>query len=282
MHFLAYQMPASLAGQKNGLLDPMLLVDSHLRGFKIAVPAADPFGALMWAAYRDGVPLDATGIYRSYGQQVTLFESRYSPDISKALRKSDGTPLDARRYEGQTWYRFQGASAAVPGTSIHGWGMAVDFAMQADEDPEPESLNQSTVTWLEAKALDYGWSWELVSELWHLRVVTGDAVTVAVQDWIAAGRPAWGNSAPTPPVPDPTPEATLKDMPTLKQGATGNAVVTLQTLLIQRGIWSDKPANRDGVFGSGTDAGVRKFQSARHITVDGVVGGQTWAELGHA
>lgn len=83
------------------------------------------------------------------------------------------------------------------------------------------------------------------------------------------------------PIPPPVGDTYLTNMPNLQQGASGNAVVTLQTLLIQRGLWTDKPANRDGVFGSGTDKGVRDFQASRHITVDGKVGSETWNELGH-
>jgi peptidoglycan hydrolase-like protein with peptidoglycan-binding domain len=77
------------------------------------------------------------------------------------------------------------------------------------------------------------------------------------------------------------PEVALKDMPTVKKGSTGNAVVTLQSLLIQRGYMSDKPANRDGAFGDGTHNVVVKYQQDKGLSVDGVVGSQTWGRLGY-
>jgi hypothetical protein len=86
---------------------------------------------------------------------------------------------------------------------------------------------------------------------------------------------------PIPPQPTPTPEVALKDMPTVKKGSTGNAVVTLQSLLIQRGYMSDKPANRDGAFGDGTHNVVVKYQQDKGLSVDGVVGSQTWGRLGY-
>jgi peptidoglycan hydrolase-like protein with peptidoglycan-binding domain/GH25 family lysozyme M1 (1,4-beta-N-acetylmuramidase) len=63
--------------------------------------------------------------------------------------------------------------------------------------------------------------------------------------------------------------------PTLSEGATGSAVQTLQTRL---NVWGAK-LTVDGNFGADTLAAVKAFQTAHHLTVDGVVGPQTWAAL---
>jgi len=85
---------------------------------------------------------------------------------------------------------------------------------------------------------------------------------------------------PIPPTPTPTPEVVLKDMPRVQLGSTGTAVLDLQCMLILRGYMTDKPANKDGVFGSGTDSVVRKYQQDKGLVVDGKVWEQTWARLG--
>lgn len=60
--------------------------------------------------------------------------------------------------------------------------------------------------------------------------------------------------------------------PTLRQGHRGRNVTTLQALLRSHGYSLDV----DGVFGQGTLSTVRAFQGNRGLTVDGVVGSQTW------
>jgi len=82
-----------------------------------------------------------------------------------------------------------------------------------------------------------------------------------------------GGAAPPPP---PPPPAGIPNLPTLRQGARGEAVKAMQRLLRDRGF---SPGPIDGYFGPQTTAKVRAFQQSRRIVVDGVVGNQTWAEL---
>ncbi len=64
--------------------------------------------------------------------------------------------------------------------------------------------------------------------------------------------------------------------PTLRRGSRSDAVRRLQQGLSNLGF---DPGPIDGIFGSGTEAAVRAFQSARGLKVDGIVGAQTWAAL---
>jgi peptidoglycan hydrolase-like protein with peptidoglycan-binding domain len=64
----------------------------------------------------------------------------------------------------------------------------------------------------------------------------------------------------------------------MHRGQHGWDVAALQFMLRRRG---HSPGSVDGGFGSGTHAAVRRFQSARGLAVDGVVGSQTLRSLRH-
>lgn len=65
--------------------------------------------------------------------------------------------------------------------------------------------------------------------------------------------------------------------PTLTEGDKGSAIQTLQERL---NVWKANPALKvDGDFGPATLSAVRAFQAARKLTVDGIVGPQTWTAL---
>ena len=66
--------------------------------------------------------------------------------------------------------------------------------------------------------------------------------------------------------------------PTLRRGARGAGVSALQRALSSLG----ESLVIDGVFGAGTDAAVRRFQSRSGLSPDGVVGPQTKAAIGAA
>ena len=78
---------------------------------------------------------------------------------------------------------------------------------------------------------------------------------------------------------DPAPrnEITVK-LPVLKKGMTGETVKAMQGILIARGI-SVGPDKADGDFGYNTHQGVLNFQRSKHLTLDGIVGEETWTAL---
>jgi len=78
---------------------------------------------------------------------------------------------------------------------------------------------------------------------------------------------AWRLDGVAPPAPG---GAVASNRPTLRLGATGDAVRDAQQLL---------GVEVDGEFGSDTEEAVRMAQTAAGITVDGVIGPQTWEIL---
>ncbi|NES64081.1 MAG: peptidoglycan-binding protein [Okeania sp. SIO2D1] len=65
-------------------------------------------------------------------------------------------------------------------------------------------------------------------------------------------------------------------LPVLRNGSNGSDVTLVQRLLNNAGYGS---LVEDGIFGSRTDTAVKEFQKDRNLTVDGVVGSQTWKAL---
>lgn len=169
-------LPSCLEGQKNGELDQNLLVHCGLGGFQMVEPAARAMRALVAAVSARGIQVRTTGTYRTYAQQNALFRARYT------LERLPGRPI--KRWNGRIWYLRPGmATAAVPGTSNHGLGLAIDFAEERDGKPGVESVSDRFVRWLIKNAATYGYSAELQSEPWHWRYVAGDNIPQAVLDF---------------------------------------------------------------------------------------------------
>lgn len=172
--------PASLYGQRNGLLSASILEETPGQaggsGVLLVKPAARAWRALCAAAARDGHVLKIgwpNSAYRPYADQERIFRDRYTTTYLP------GRP--SKLWQGRRWYQRPGtAVAAVPGTSNHGWGLAVDVGEERDGDAGTESVDSGTVAWLVANEHRFGFSHELQSEPWHIRYVTGDSIPPAV------------------------------------------------------------------------------------------------------
>jgi len=67
--------------------------------------------------------------------------------------------------------------------------------------------------------------------------------------------------------------------PHLQSGSTGPVVAWLQQVLGGSAIapdWAAYTGPVDGIFGAMTEASLRDLQSVKGVTVDGIVGDQTW------
>jgi hypothetical protein len=146
----------SQIGYDNGRL-PASALRRSISGCRMYSPAAVAYDALYAAAQEAGFTLEHSGCYRTYQQQVLLREARCAQGRCKF--------------------------AAVPGTSMHGWGLAVDFkignrALHYDDD---------LFVWLTANAGRFGYVHPLwarrggnLQEPWHWEygLLTANATTV--------------------------------------------------------------------------------------------------------
>ncbi|MGC4119983.1 MAG: M15 family metallopeptidase [Myxococcales bacterium] len=121
-------VPSELRAYGNGRI-PSSKLTSIGGGHKLSQPAADKFTQMRADAAKAGVKLGVTDSYRSYQAQVDVARR-------KGLYKNGGL-------------------AATPGTSKHGWGLAVDV-----------KVNQAGQTWLRQNASKYGFH-TIPREPWH-------------------------------------------------------------------------------------------------------------------
>lgn len=128
------QAPAALLQYGNGKIPVELLTPIGINSHRLYAPAAEGFIAMRAAAAAEGIDIGVTDSYRTYEQQVDLA-------ARKGLYKNGGL-------------------AAVPGTSKHGWGMAVDI------DVDPAGL-----AWMRANAERFGFVENVPREPWHWEFV---------------------------------------------------------------------------------------------------------------
>ncbi len=129
----AIRVPAELSAYTNGRIPAAALgrVDQAGADHRLYAPAAASWNNLVEAAAAEGFDLRITDSYRSYEEQVDLV-------TRKGLYS-------------------QGGYAAVPGTSNHGWGLAVDADVTDDR----------LRTWLQVNAPRFGWVESVPREPWH-------------------------------------------------------------------------------------------------------------------
>jgi zinc D-Ala-D-Ala carboxypeptidase len=123
-------VPTTLAGYGNGRIPESALAPLTGSSERMWAPAAQHLNDLLADAKKAGVSISITDAYRSYDDQV-------------AIAKEKGLYT-------------QGGLAAQPGTSEHGWGLAVDLGL----DPTSQA-------WMRQHAKEYGFIDNVPREPWH-------------------------------------------------------------------------------------------------------------------
>jgi peptidoglycan hydrolase-like protein with peptidoglycan-binding domain len=234
-------------------LDRMIKVAPLGSGYLVPEAAA-AWRNLQNAAAAKGFSLTMTGAYRTLQGQTDLFKQRYT---------TTNTGRKSKVWNGKTYWLKPGmAMAAVPGTSNHGWGCAVDTALNGYGNAA-QSVREPYLSWAVANARKYGWSWEVQSEPWHLRLVSFSSA--AASD----GKSTEPSSEPSQPTEPP--------QPVLRLGSKGGQVAALQNLCLLFK-WGDC-GRADGEFGPRTQAAVKVMQGAIGVGADGEYGPKSAAAL---
>lgn len=264
--------PSILQGVENGKLPSSLLAEIGVPGALMERTAARAFRAMLAEMAKGGFVARQVGHYRTFQQQLNLFTSRYS---ESNLSTFSATPSQHRKqWNEATRHGFSSvywvkklingkypATAATPGNSNHGWGLALDLAEEYDSDSAPDSIRSQWVTWLVNNAARYGISAELQSEPWHWRYVAGDNIPAAVLEFERGVTVT------------PTDVNPLRfDYPgsPIRLGSKGDAVRLVQSVV---------GATIDGDFGLRTEARVKDWQGRNGLLADGVVGPVTWKKM---
>jgi LAS superfamily LD-carboxypeptidase LdcB len=169
----SFTLPEKVRGHANGKLPDTVLVDvfdSQGRTVgRLCERAADAFRAMVAKAAAEGVVLQPNrsfDTYRPFEEQERIFRNRY---------EVNGPGGDCKNCPGLSGRLCKKSSdldtAACPGTSHHGLGIAIDV----------DAVDTGgRLEWLERNAAGFGFAWELSSEPWHIHYIPGDQVPAPV------------------------------------------------------------------------------------------------------
>lgn len=126
---------------------------------------------------------------------------------------------------------------------------------------------------------------EIVGDSW-IQTIEGNANNMVgrhvynIRDRVIAGYgiPNWGLVSDSNPTPKPKDEVVIVETKELAKGATGQAVKSMQLLLIGNG-FSCGDSGADGDFGNATKGAVMAFQKKKRLSQDGICGAKTWTKL---
>lgn len=205
-------------------------------------------------------------ITRCYKEAIFVqISSGYRSEVEQAHIYGQGRPSyiwDGRKYGSK------GAivSNAKPGTSIHNYGLAIDYFIVSDDGRKPLwVVNEKWRRVAEiAKSMGFEWGgdWSRFRDYPHLQLNKG----LTINQLRAGKRPALSPLKK---------EASKSMVDYFKLGDKGSDITQLQTNLNKVGY----VVLIDGSFGPGTDSVVRKFQSDNGLTVDGYFGPSSKAKL---
>lgn len=236
---------------------PESLLRPFLGKWRLHHQAVDQHEAFVKDAAAAGVPIvpipGAASAYRPFAQQEQLFFSRYVK----------GGGASTKTYKGVVYHLKPGmAMAATPGTSGHGWGLAVDYM----------NANGSAINLVQrAKLRQIGAKYAIVdsvkSENWHFTCQNAQMVVGFQPEPVDA-----------PPAHEPEPVFGEGGSRVIGGGATGPLVIWIQSVLVARAS-QNLDGDPLGTYSYKTVAAVQNLQAVSKLPVTGVVDEATYNVL---
>lgn len=153
----------------------------EVRGKLFEKQTAYALEKLLKAAEKCGIDLEIVSGYRSSEYQQMLWEKEISKEMSLGLGY-----IQAVKKVGQT--------LALPGSSEHATGLAVDFAIQGNDDADYNFAGSEQAVWLERNAHKYGFILRyprlkehltgIAFEPWHYRYVGKESAELIKENGI--------------------------------------------------------------------------------------------------
>ncbi len=141
-------------------------------GYQVDSRIASALQQMLDDGAAEGLSMYVTSAYRSYERQTAVFNASMQNRLDQGM-----TPLEA--------YQETSASVAVPGTSEHATGLAVDIISTEYEELDDRQGDTEEQKWLMEHCWEYGFILRypsdksditgIVYEPWHYRYVGTDA-----------------------------------------------------------------------------------------------------------
>lgn len=238
-------VPSSVLGE---LLPSGIHGTSRRSKAYIRKDAADSWNRLAKEAEKLGVKLSVRGWNRTYAEQSKFFYERYTRTNTGRSYKTVG---------GVRWYLKPGyASAAYPGYSNHGWGLAVDI----NDFGGVGEFNNPRRKKVYHLLIKHGWTeteGRRVNEPWH---------------WVYDPSKDKGKNA----VPSKPKKRRPHRINPIKLGDKTWRTGLVQEYLKNRGLYKGKIDDR---YGRGTETAVKEWQKAVKLPVTGRVGKNDWYRM---
>ncbi len=137
-------------------------------GHQIDARAYDDFKAMIQASKQDGVTIYVTSSYRDMDKQITLYEKKTDSYLQQGYSLEDALSK-------------AGQVVAVPGTSEHHLGLAIDVVSSEYRKLDEKQENTKGFQWMKAHSWEYGFILRypngstditgIIYEPWHFRYV---------------------------------------------------------------------------------------------------------------